>query len=308
MPNAYGRRPRTTDTRDFLAQLAPVYAGAYVNLEPGMPPIWDQGDLGSCVSHGTCAAMIYALLHAGGLVVDPSRLFHYYAARLRAGLDVTADTGMEVRDGLASAADDGMPPSADWPYAVDQFAVRPPDHAWDAAEDMEAGIYGVVPVNGIDDCIAGGHPVVIGFDVYSSFESDTTARTGVMAVPDTGREEPVGGHCVVLVSTPKDGGTIDGGVKGLMYRRARNSWGTGWGDRGYFWFPLAAMNHASDFWQITSINSTRPPEPPPGPVVDSQTRAFAAALHKNGWVTGRHVGENARIAHAAQQWLAAEGL
>jgi len=316
MPNVYGRLPRTPDLRDFRAQpRETAYTGAFVNLEGGMPPVWDQGQLASCVSHGTCAAMVYALTHEGAAPIDPSRLFHYYAARLRAGYDVTQDTGMEIRDGLASAAKDGVPPQAEWPYVTDAFPVRPPDVAWADARLKEATVYGAVARGDIDAVIASGYPVVIGFDVPASFEDQSLAETGVMTV-SASDEQSIGGHCVVLISTPKDGVAIPGGIKGTLYRRARNSWGSGWGDRGYFWYPLAAMGRASDFWQVTTVHApappvpppTPPPTPPPAPVPDAASAAFAVVLRAEDWVDHHHTGANARVSHAAKVWLEAKGL
>jgi C1A family cysteine protease len=57
-------------------------------------------------------------------------------------------------------------------------------------------------------------PVVGGFTVYESFESEPVARTGVVPMP--GREEdPVGGHAVLVT------GYVLSGRKFLV----RNSWG-----------------------------------------------------------------------------------
>jgi hypothetical protein len=319
MPNVYGRLPRTPDPRDYLARAEAPYTGAFVNLEVGFPDPWDQGQLGSCVAFGTTAAATFARLKAQ-LPDDPlSELFLYYAARERAGYDVTQDTGLEIRDGFASLANDGVPPLIDWPYDVSKFATRPPQQAWMDALAIEATTYGAVAPGAVDDMIASGYPVVIGFDVYESFESDATATTGVMSVPAKG-EQQLGGHCVVLVSTPKDGAEIKGGAAGTLYRRARNSWGTGWGDGGWFWFPVPAMNHASDFWQVTTVSAPLPPVPPdpaptpdptpaPAPGPSDSDRAFAGVLRgDHDWVSGRHHGYVGHVARAALQWLEGNGL
>jgi hypothetical protein len=164
----------------------------------------------------------------------------------------------------------------------------------------------------VDDMIASGFPVTIGFDVPESFESDTTASSGIMAVPSVG-EQSVGGHCVVLCSTPVDGAII-GGVRGLLYRKARNSWSKDWGQGGYFWFPVAAMGRASDFWQVTTVNDRVVPTPPapvptPAPLVSPEAQALAAALHgDHNWVAKNHFGHTGTVARKARAWLASEGL
>jgi C1A family cysteine protease len=57
-------------------------------------------------------------------------------------------------------------------------------------------------------------------------------------------EKVVGGHCVVLVG-------YDDSHKQFI---VRNSWGTGWGQAGYFMMPYQYLTNArlaSDFWMAT---------------------------------------------------------
>jgi C1A family cysteine protease len=313
VPNVYGRLPRTRDPRDFRARAPRPYTGAYVNLENRFPPPGDQLDLGSCVSWGCTTAAAYAHAIAGRGWMDPSELFTYYAARARAGYDTRQDTGLEIRDGFASLAKDGVAPERDWPYEVANFAIEPPATAYLDAADMEAVVYGVVPDDGVDNTISSGYPVVIGFDVFESFEDQDTADSGVMPMPQT-TEQIKGGHCVMLVSTPKPGSEIAGALPELRYRRARNSWGTGWGDGGWFWFPVPAMTYASDFWQVTSVSDPTPPVPPeplpdPAAAPSPEARELARVLRgSHNWVDGWHYGHAGKVARAARPWLESEGL
>lgn len=305
MPNTYGRRPHTRDPRDYLARATVPYTGAYVTLEGGMPAVWDQGQLGACVAFGSCAAYVYAAIKAGYPYRDPAELFVYYAARERAGYPLDQDTGLEIRDGIHSLAKDGVAPKEDWPYDVARFAQRPPGQAYRDAAANEAVAYGAVAPGDVDAMIASGWPVVIGFDVYESFES--VAANGVMPVPTKG-ERQVGGHCVVLCSTLKDGSQIPGGAPGVGYRRARNSWGNSWGDGGYFWYPDPAMSHASDFWQVTTVSAPVPPAP--GPVPDDATTQFLDACATFRGVLGPFVRSSGwcakRVRRAGATWLTAE--
>ena len=39
---------------------------------------------------------------------------------------------------------------------------------------------------------------------------------------------------------------------------ARNSWGTGWGDKGYFYMPFNVVTNtgmSSDYWIIKEVNN-----------------------------------------------------
>jgi C1A family cysteine protease len=91
-------------------------------------------------------------------------------------------------------------------------------------------------------CLADGFPFVFGFSVYESFESATVARTGVAPMPRRD-EKLLGGHAVLAV------GYDDAKERFLV----RNSWGTGWGMKGYFTLPydyLGDRNFSDDFWTI----------------------------------------------------------
>ena len=97
----------------------------------------------------------------------------------------------------------------------------------------------------IQQCLADGYPVVFGFTVYESFESDVVARTGVVPMPGK-REKVLGGHAVVCVG-------YDRSKKAFL---VRNSWGTSWGQGGYFWMPFAYLtnnNLADDLWTVRMI-------------------------------------------------------
>ena len=90
--------------------------------------------------------------------------------------------------------------------------------------------------------MASGYPFVFGFTVYASFESDTVAQSGIVPMPTPG-EKTMGGHAVMAV------GYDDPTQRFIV----RNSWGDGWGMKGYFTIPfgyLLDQNLSSDFWTI----------------------------------------------------------
>lgn len=307
----YGRLPHTRDPRDYRA--APhtgAYTGTFVDLAPGFGPVEDQGQLGACVTFGSCAVLEYARLRQGMEPLALSELFLYFAAREQAGYPTGQDTGLEIRDGIHALATIGVAPATDWPYDPARFADRPSQLAYHDAATNEAVVYGAVASAAVDDTIAAGHPVVLGFDVYASFESDEVARTGIMPMPAKG-EQHIGGHCVVWCSTPRDGSLV-GGVPGVLYRKTRNSWGGSWGQGGYFWFPVDAARYASDMWQITTASDPAPPIPPapgPQPARSAAEVALAGALHGDSdWVNRRHYGHVADVARKARTWLDWAGL
>ena len=74
------------------------------------------------------------------------------------------------------------------------------------------------------------------------------ANTGNMPYPNVNTEQLLGGHAVAIV------GYNDATGKFI----ARNSWGTSWGDHGYFYMPYQVIQDTTmsdDFWIITSITN-----------------------------------------------------
>ena len=89
-------------------------------------------------------------------------------------------------------------------------------------------------------CLAAGNPIVIGFAVYDSFESDRVARTGVVPMPKR-KEQMLGGHAVLIV----------GYTSATKRFLVRNSWSADWGAAGYFTIPFAYFlddNLPIDLW------------------------------------------------------------
>jgi C1A family cysteine protease len=160
---------------------------------------------------------------------------------------VSQDSGAQIRDGIKSVGTLGAPPETDWPYDIAKFAQKPPTKAYaDAKHDLVTAYARVAQdLQQMQGCLADGYPFVLGFTVYESFESDAVAQSGVVPMPASG-EKVLGGHCVVAV------GYDDTQRRFII----RNSWGTGWGMKGYCTMPyeyLLNSHLASDFWTIRSV-------------------------------------------------------
>jgi len=237
--------PDKIDKRDHPYLLASATQSSVVDLRSFCSSIENQGNLGSCTGQAIAGAI--ELLHKrASRTLDVSRLFIYYYERLFIGT-VNYDSGAYIRDGIKVCYTYGAPVESLWPYHVNKFRTLPPTNArQDAAKRKVTSYQRVADFNGVIDALASGHPVVVGFTVYSSFESNSVARTGVMPYPDTKRERVLGGHAVLIVGYNKN-------------RRVfivRNSWGSGWGEGGYFYMPFQVIqntNMSSDFWIIKSL-------------------------------------------------------
>src|SRR5712671_712702 len=113
----YGYIPDLPDHRDrrlaFLS--APIPLPAVVDLRPKMPPVYDQGQLGSCTGNAIAAAVQFERKKQGmGPDFAPSRLFIYYNERVIEGT-VGTDAGAQIRDGIKAVAALGVcPEQPDW--------------------------------------------------------------------------------------------------------------------------------------------------------------------------------------------------
>ena len=247
----YGWIPDQPDQRDhmyaapaqFLTALPPS-----ADLRRRCPPVYNQGQLGSCTANAVAGAIEFDQMKQRLSVFVPSRLFIYYNERVIEGT-VRMDSGAQLRDGIKSVASDGACPEPDWPYVVAKFATRPSVRAYsDARLDRAISYQSLVQdLNQMKGCLASGYPFVFGFTVYQSFESRTVARSGHAPMPMWG-ERPIGGHAVMAA------GYDDANEWFLV----RNSWGKGWGISGYFTLPYAYLiqsSLSSDFWTIRIVGS-----------------------------------------------------
>jgi C1A family cysteine protease len=246
----YGWIPDLPDHRDFTyaAPMAVVAAlPAKVDLRPQCPPVYDQGQLGSCTANSIGGAHEFEQMKQSlPNVFVPSRLFIYYNERVIEGT-VSSDSGAQIRDGIKSIASLGVCPETEWPYDITQFATKPPAQAFtDALQNQAISYQRVVQSSGqFKGCLASGYPFVFGFTVYESFESPVVAKTGNAPMPASG-EKSLGGHAVMAVG-------YDDSVQQFI---VRNSWGPTWGQQGYFTLPYAYLtdpNLASDFWTIRLV-------------------------------------------------------
>ena len=235
------------DQRDFVSQRH-LQAPTEIPTEFVNPqiPIYDQGNIGSCVGNTVCACFrfeAYQLLKDYSF--NPSRLFAYYNARLVQGWQ-NEDSGAYVRDGFKVLNKYGVAVENDWPYNTNDFAKKPTPEVYTKALNNLAVEYAAVPqtLDAIKRTLVSGAFVGFGFDVYSSFFGNWSNTTGDMPIPKKG-ERLEGGHAVTIV------GYSD--AKQSFY--VQNSWGTAWGKNGYFWMPYsyALSKNASDFWCIEKI-------------------------------------------------------
>jgi C1A family cysteine protease/GH25 family lysozyme M1 (1,4-beta-N-acetylmuramidase) len=260
----YGWKPDLPDPRDYSYAVSRGVqsAPASVDLRALCPPVYDQGQIGSCTGNAIAAALEFDMMkQTPATAFTPSRLFIYYNERVIEGT-VGSDAGANIRDGVKSVASLGDCPETLWPYddtpalqpgnvfpANARAAMAPTADCFQSAIKHEALEYLSIDQNLADmkDCLASGYPFVFGFTVFPSFESDLVASNGKVPMPGAD-EQTIGGHAVMAVG-------YDDQAQVFI---VRNSWGTAWGDGGYFYMPYAYLlddNLSDDFWVIRTVGN-----------------------------------------------------
>jgi C1A family cysteine protease len=240
-------KPDTLDTRDYKYQLSTTTNLNAIDLRPYCSSVEDQGNLGSCTGQAIAGA-IELLNKRNGKSTDVSRLFIYYYERLILGT-INYDSGAYIRDGIKATNKYGASLESYWPYNISKFKREPVFEAKNDALNRKVSRY--ERVENFDGCLnalSNGYPIIMGFSVYQSFMTKAVAKTGIMPMPKPGREQLLGGHAVLLVGYDK--------LRKVFI--ARNSWGSTWGDSGYFYMPFDVVKNttlSSDFWIIKEVNN-----------------------------------------------------
>jgi C1A family cysteine protease len=244
----YGWMPDVPDHRDLVYAAARITTlPPSVDLRPGCPPVYDQGQLGSCTANAIAAAIQFEQIRQKEpKPFAPSRLFIYYNERAMEHT-VGQDAGAQIRDGMKSVNHIGACPETDWPYVITKFAQKPSTRAFKDAPLGKALSYQrvVQTLDQMKGCLASGLPIVLGISVYESFESQQVAKSGIVPMP-ANSEKLLGGHAILAV------GYNDAEQRFVM----RNSWGTSWGMQGYFTIPYAYLtdsNLCDDLWMIQMV-------------------------------------------------------
>lgn len=240
----YGARPSPRDNRDFdFARFAkflesfggvPAALPAAMDLRQYCGPVRDQGDEGSCTGHaGYAMRMLLANKYQSGKFnnLNLSPAFIYYIERSIDGTLSQGDCGSTGRTCCQALTKFGVCSEADDMYVAGQFDQAPSEKAYADALTYKAGAYhALTSVADMKACLASGYGFIVGFAVYESFEQGAWASgsgTNVMPVPDKASENCLGGHEVFFCG-------YDDAKQAFL---VQNSWGAGWGDGGFFWFP-----------------------------------------------------------------------
>lgn len=210
----------------------------YLDLRPKFGEIYDQGKIGSCTANALCSIFEYDTYNFKG-----SRLFLYYNERIYMNT-TDEDSGAYLSDGIKSLKYHGICEEKYWSYIIENVFKEPSKEAYiNAKKNYVIEAFNITnDINVIKKWLLKNEPIAMGMAIYSNF---TNNRTGIINIPSLG-DEFLGGHAIIIC------GYDDKNKKFIM----RNSWGSYWGDKGYFYLPYDYVTNdelCGDLWVITRI-------------------------------------------------------
>jgi C1A family cysteine protease/acylphosphatase len=210
-------------------------------------PIEDQGGCGSCVAFGAVAAMeslVRISRGAPGANVDLSEAHLWFCWGPSHGAGACPDGGWwpdAAYDGLKQ----GIVDAACFPYtSANQPCNLCSD--WQSRLTKITGWHKLTTPANMKDFLANVGPVSACFTVYEDFYYHYSSGVYTYNAQTSGKA--VGGHCVCIVGYDDNQGCWI----------AKNSWGTGWGESGYFRMSYGSCGLDAQMWApegITEITS-----------------------------------------------------
>jgi C1A family cysteine protease len=223
-------------------------------------PVRNQGNCGSCWAFATTAA-----LEANTLIVDN---YPSYDLNIAEQVMVSCGGSGSCGGGYINKASDyikntGLPLESCDPYTATDSSCL--DVCTD--KDRISGWHWVTTTSPMVDAIIAAlytyGPLVTTMDVYSDFYY---YKTGVYSYVSGTYQ---GGHAILIVGYDDVGG----------YFIAKNSWGTNWGESGYFRVAYSQVNSAVGFGEYTiayESGSTPPPTPTCTYTLSGMNKPFTA--------------------------------
>jgi hypothetical protein len=167
------------------------------NVDPRgkMPPVFDQGQLGSCTANATAAVFQYDSILDGDECGELSRLWIYYFERAIEGTLANGDCGAVGHDAF-TVAKHGIPDETLWPYIEAKFQKKPPacePRAYTLKKPVHA-----VPQDEtkIRQVLSNNQTIAFGFTVYAPFEDQAWWASAKMPATEG---EVLGGHEIDIV-------------------------------------------------------------------------------------------------------------
>jgi C1A family cysteine protease len=243
MNRKFGAKRDVHDVRDrmYRGARAPFVVPPQIDLREFGGPIKDQGEEGSCTGHAFSSAREWIARKYEGTspVLSPQYL---YAEELIADGSFPKDEGAMPRTGCQVLCDVGCCETAVYPYVAEKITNPTAEQSANANTYKTGAYHRIGTLDDFLNCLADATPwpVLVGFTVYDSFMTQQVADTGIMPAPKPG-ERQQGGHEVLCLGYDRP----------KQLALLQNSWGDGWGQKGYFWMPFETITSPdTDLWMV----------------------------------------------------------
>lgn len=246
------------DDRDYpyLTRQGPF--AAKLDLKPNVFEVEDQLSLGSCVANAFTSACEQLKPNSY------SRLFTYYNGRIK--IENQTGEGMQPRDGAKALNHWGTPLESIYPYDISKENIEPGPEVYAAALPFKVTRYERIPCAAegtqtlesiralelaIKSALSEGLPVVIATRVGEEIRHligpwqthKMHSVSGLIRTPNA----YIGNHMMMIIgyddSIVQPNPSMNQNGSWLV----QNSWGTVYGDGGFFGYPYAAL--ASDIFE-----------------------------------------------------------
>jgi hypothetical protein len=243
-------------TPENLDELAPEHKVKSIPVAPGaksfdllpqvdltneMPPVGNQGGQGSCASWSIAyyhrTQLEYRERHWD--LTDPHHRFSpaFCYNQVNGG----GDNGSGFNNNMPLICEQGVASLADCPYNDGDPVSWPSESAYSKAIPYRTkdwawfNTYDTTGINMIKQLLANGSTSGLSIGVWGNF--DNIAQHSYMYCAADREGENRGGHLITFVGYNDTLTTVDG--PGAF--RMVNSWGTSWGQAGYFWMSYVAV-------------------------------------------------------------------
>lgn len=249
VPDRHKRSEETPDW-DFSKSVASIARKERMRgfgswRDQGLVSIGNQGDIGSCVAWGWAGAWLALSRFEGhARTAWPSRLAIYQGRSLEGTL--AYDAGMQIRSAGDWIRTRGVPQEKHWPYS-DRPGLwnRPMPLQLDAVGIDQASAYsslkfariydtGAARLALLDEADRAGRPVIFGSAVSQVFAAGAFNPSRPF---DPTLGTPEGLHCQWIVP---GGRRVES--DGSISRLVANSWGSSFGDGGFWWMSEACAS------------------------------------------------------------------
>ncbi|CAF1371972.1 unnamed protein product [Rotaria sordida] len=194
-----------------------------VDLRSMMTIVESQKDTNACVANALAGAYEFLRKAETGRDIDISRLFIYYNARLKDGMNEMnmEDDGCTIPGAVKALKRYGCCKESLYPYDITKVNKKPPVYCYENAKKylIVDGMTVVVNLNEMKSCLAQKYPFTFGIKLFTSF-AEAETNGGIVPLPQSNElgSKKHGHHAMLAV------GYSDQAQCFIV----RNSWGTEW--------------------------------------------------------------------------------